>query len=200
LAQLPSGDFTANSVWLALATIALNLTRVLGSLAPTFHAKAATANIRSQLINIAACITRSVRRVKLRLPADCMGNGTVTPGNRHHRPSTTRLTRPPATGPTRGHPNAGNAGRSTPHTSMTSHETIDCIEHQADTCIRTWGPKAGQPLVRRGPWGSFRRDSRGLVVDRASNHVAFLRAGFVHVSSGANRSPGPSPERGRERP
>jgi hypothetical protein len=69
LAHLPSGNFMANSAWLALAAIAFNLTRTAGALASTVHARATTATIRAQLINVAARITRSARRARLRLPA-----------------------------------------------------------------------------------------------------------------------------------
>lgn len=69
LAHLPSGSFAANSAWLLLAAIAFNLTRAAGALASTFHARATTATIRAQLINIAARVTRSARRSQLRLPA-----------------------------------------------------------------------------------------------------------------------------------
>jgi hypothetical protein len=69
LAHLPSGNFAANSAWLVLAAIAFNLTRAAGTLASTVHAKATTATIRSQLINVAARIVRSARRLHLRLPA-----------------------------------------------------------------------------------------------------------------------------------
>jgi hypothetical protein len=68
LAHLPSGHFAANSAWLVLAAIAFNLTRAAGALASTFHAKATTATIRAQLINVAARVTRSARRSTLRLP------------------------------------------------------------------------------------------------------------------------------------
>ena len=69
LAHLPSANFMANSAWLALAAIAFNLTRAAGALASTFHAKATTATIRAQLINVAARATRSARSSRLRLPA-----------------------------------------------------------------------------------------------------------------------------------
>jgi len=69
LAHLPSGSFTANSAWLVLAAMAFTLTRAAGALAGRFHAKAVTATVRAQLINIAARITRSARRTTLRLPA-----------------------------------------------------------------------------------------------------------------------------------
>jgi hypothetical protein len=68
LAHLPSGHFAANSAWLVLAAMAFNLTRAAGALASTFHAKAATATIRRQLIAVAARVTRSARRSTLRLP------------------------------------------------------------------------------------------------------------------------------------
>jgi hypothetical protein len=68
LAHLPSGHFAANSAWLVLAAMAFNLTRAAGALASAFHAKAATATIRRQLINVAARVTRSARRSALRLP------------------------------------------------------------------------------------------------------------------------------------
>jgi hypothetical protein len=66
LAHLPAASFAANSPWLALAAIAFNLTRATGALASSFHAKATT--IRRQLINVAARVTRSARRSRLRLP------------------------------------------------------------------------------------------------------------------------------------
>ena len=68
LAHLPSGSFAANSAWLVLAAIAFNLTRATGTLASSFHAKATTATLRRQLINVAARVTRSARRSTLRLP------------------------------------------------------------------------------------------------------------------------------------
>jgi len=70
LAHLPSGRFNANGAWLVLAAMAFNLTRAAGSLASRFHAKATTATIRRQLINVPARPVRSARRVHLRLPAN----------------------------------------------------------------------------------------------------------------------------------
>jgi hypothetical protein len=69
LKHLPSGSFAANSAWLVLAAMAFNLTRAVGTLAGRFHAKAVAATIRTQLITVAAKITRSARRATLRLPA-----------------------------------------------------------------------------------------------------------------------------------
>ena len=70
LAHLPSGKFNANSAWLVLAAIAFNLTRAAGTLASLFHARANTATIRRQLINIPARPIRSARRIHLRLPTN----------------------------------------------------------------------------------------------------------------------------------
>ncbi|MEO7377786.1 MAG: IS1380 family transposase [Nakamurella sp.] len=70
LAHLPSGSFAANSAWLVLAAMAFNLTRAVGALASVFHAKAATATIRAQLIGVAARVVRSARRSTLRLPTN----------------------------------------------------------------------------------------------------------------------------------
>ncbi len=70
LAHLPSGSFPANSAWLVLAAIAFNLTRAAGCLASVFHARAATATIRAQLITVPARLARSARRVVLHLPRD----------------------------------------------------------------------------------------------------------------------------------
>lgn len=68
LAHLPSGKFTANSAWLVCAAIAFNLTRAAGVLASTFHARARTATIRAQLINVPARLARSARRLRMHLP------------------------------------------------------------------------------------------------------------------------------------
>jgi hypothetical protein len=70
LAHLPSGRFNANGAWLVLAAMTFNLTRAAGALASRFHAKATTATIRAQLINVPARTVRSARRMQLRLPAN----------------------------------------------------------------------------------------------------------------------------------
>jgi hypothetical protein len=70
LAHLPSGRFNANGAWLVLAAMAFNLTRAAGTLASSFHARATTATIRRQLINIPARPVRSARRIHLRLPTN----------------------------------------------------------------------------------------------------------------------------------
>lgn len=68
LAHCPSGVFAANSAWAVLAAIAFNLTRAAGVLASTFHAKARTATIRAQLINVPARIANCARSWLLHLP------------------------------------------------------------------------------------------------------------------------------------
>jgi hypothetical protein len=68
LAHPPSGKFWANSAWLICAAMAFNLTRAAGTLASAFHAKATTATIRAQLINVPARLARSARRLTLHLP------------------------------------------------------------------------------------------------------------------------------------
>jgi hypothetical protein len=68
LAHLPSGDFWANSAWLVCAAMAFNLTRAAGTLASVFHAKATTATIRAQLINVPARLARSARKLTVHLP------------------------------------------------------------------------------------------------------------------------------------
>jgi DDE family transposase len=67
-AHLPSGRFAANAAWLTLAALAFNLTRAAGTLASRFHARARTGTIRRHLITVPARITRSARRIRLRLP------------------------------------------------------------------------------------------------------------------------------------
>jgi len=68
LAHLPSGVFTANAAWTVLWAITHNLTRAVGVLAGTFHARATTSTIRAHLINVPARIARSARRVSLHMP------------------------------------------------------------------------------------------------------------------------------------
>jgi hypothetical protein len=72
LAHLPSGVFTANAAWLALATIAFNLLRAAGALAATHQGDgltvATTATLRARLITVPARLARSARRLTLHLP------------------------------------------------------------------------------------------------------------------------------------
>ena len=69
LAHLPSGKFTANAAWLAIAAIACNLVRAAGALAGRRHARARAATIRRDLIAVAARTARHGRgRLTLHLP------------------------------------------------------------------------------------------------------------------------------------
>jgi hypothetical protein len=68
LAHLPSGVFTANAAWLVCAVMAFNLTRAAATLAGGELAKATTGTIRRKLINVAARIASSARRITLHLP------------------------------------------------------------------------------------------------------------------------------------
>jgi hypothetical protein len=68
LAHLPSGRFTANAAWLALAVIAFNLTRAAATLTDTALGKATTGTIRRQLINLPARIATTARRLIMHLP------------------------------------------------------------------------------------------------------------------------------------
>jgi hypothetical protein len=72
LAHLPSGVFTANAAWLALAMIAFNLLRTAGTLAAARPgeglAVATTTTLRARLVTIPARIARSARRLTLHLP------------------------------------------------------------------------------------------------------------------------------------
>lgn len=67
LAHAPSGSFTANGAWLALAGIAHNLTRALGTLAAHEFLTARTATIRNKLVKVPGRLVRSARRYHLRL-------------------------------------------------------------------------------------------------------------------------------------
>ena len=68
LASMPSGNFNANAAWLTAAVMAFNLSRAVGTLAGGQFARATTATIRSKIINVAARIASSARRIRLHLP------------------------------------------------------------------------------------------------------------------------------------
>lgn len=69
LAHLPSGVFTANAAWLALAGIAHNLLHAAGVLASVFHARARGATLRAHLVNVPARLARHGRgHLTLHLP------------------------------------------------------------------------------------------------------------------------------------
>lgn len=68
LAHAPSGKFTANAAWLALAAIAFNLTRAAARLASATLGKARTATVRRTLIQVAGRTANQARRWRLHLP------------------------------------------------------------------------------------------------------------------------------------
>jgi len=68
LAHLPSAQFAANSAWLALATMAFNLSRAAATISGARLNKATTATIRRTLITVPARIASSARRLTLHLP------------------------------------------------------------------------------------------------------------------------------------
>ena len=69
LAHMPSGVFTANAAWLAIAAMAHNLVRAAGTLASLPFAKARAATIRRDLIAVAARTARHGRgHLTLHLP------------------------------------------------------------------------------------------------------------------------------------
>ena len=76
--------------WLVLATIAFNLTRAAGTLASTFHAKATTGTIRTQLIAVPARLARPAGYGCI-CPATGPGN---TPGPNCSTPPADHLPRP----------------------------------------------------------------------------------------------------------
>jgi hypothetical protein len=68
LAHLPSGRFTANAAWLALAVIAHNLARSVGLLAGGSLHRATAATLRRAIFTMPGRLVRSGRRRRLRLP------------------------------------------------------------------------------------------------------------------------------------
>jgi len=68
LAHLPSGKFTANAAWLALAVMAHNLGRAVGALTGTQLNRATMATLRRTLFTIPGRLVHSARRLRLRLP------------------------------------------------------------------------------------------------------------------------------------
>jgi hypothetical protein len=68
MAHFPSGSFTANAAWLALAAVTHNLTRALATLAGHGLHHATTATIRRTLLAVPARLVRSARRRHLRMP------------------------------------------------------------------------------------------------------------------------------------
>lgn len=68
LAHLPSGIYTANAAWVAIAVMGFNLARAAGLAAGMATARWAT--LRTRIIGVPARIARTGRRLVLHLPAD----------------------------------------------------------------------------------------------------------------------------------
>ena len=66
LANLPSGKFHANALWLTLAVIAFNLVRAAAHAAGMPKARFATA--KNQIIKVPARIASTARRIVMHLP------------------------------------------------------------------------------------------------------------------------------------
>jgi len=103
LAHLPSGHFSANSVWLTCAAIAHNLTRAAGHLAAPHYATARAATIRREIINVAARLAHRARTIHLHLPEHwpwqlafptCSPRSTPRPPDRPHQTVPGGLPRP----------------------------------------------------------------------------------------------------------
>jgi hypothetical protein len=70
LAHVPSGIFTANAAWLALAVLAHNLARWTLAAAGDHWRRATTETLRTKLVSMPARLVHSARRLKLRAPTN----------------------------------------------------------------------------------------------------------------------------------
>ncbi len=70
LAHVPSGIFTANAAWLALAVLSHNLARWTLAAAGDSWAGATTETFRTKLVSMPARLVHSARRLKLRAPTN----------------------------------------------------------------------------------------------------------------------------------
>jgi hypothetical protein len=70
LAHVPSGIFTANAAWLALAVLAHNLGRWTLAAAGDRWSKATTDTLRTKLVSMPARLVHSARRLRLRTPTN----------------------------------------------------------------------------------------------------------------------------------
>lgn len=68
LAHLPSGKYTANAAWVALAVTAFNLARATG-VAASMH-RSRWASVRKKIIDVPGRIATTARRLDLHLPTD----------------------------------------------------------------------------------------------------------------------------------
>jgi hypothetical protein len=70
LAHIPSGKFTANAAWLALAVLAHNLGRWTLAAAGDQWRRATTETLRTKLMSMPARLVHTARRLKLRAPTN----------------------------------------------------------------------------------------------------------------------------------
>lgn len=70
LAHVPSGIFTANAAWLALAVLSHNLARWTLAAAGEGWSKATTETLRTKLVSMPARLVHSARRLRLRAPTN----------------------------------------------------------------------------------------------------------------------------------
>ena len=70
LAHVPSGKFTANAAWLALAVLAHNLGRWTLAAAGDQWRRATTETLRTKLMSMPARLVHTARRLKLRAPTN----------------------------------------------------------------------------------------------------------------------------------
>ncbi|MBT2369332.1 transposase [Streptomyces sp. ISL-10] len=68
LAHLPSGRFTANAAWLALAAMAYNLGRAVGILGGHDLTRATAATLRRTMFTVPGRLVHSPGHLHLRLP------------------------------------------------------------------------------------------------------------------------------------
>jgi len=68
LAHLPSGKYTANAAWVALAATAFNLARATGAAASMHRSR--WASVRKKIIDVPGRIVTTARRLDLHLPDD----------------------------------------------------------------------------------------------------------------------------------
>jgi hypothetical protein len=167
--------------------MAFNLTRAAGALASLFHARATTATIRRQLINIPARPVRSARRIKLRLPTNWpwADASTCSPPHAGHPPQRLPDHRP------NGHDRrsvekAGQTGSSQrPHRAHLERRSTG-LGSNSLRCIRAQPPCEISLRRRR------RRVSAGLDLEtapklRALGRRAESEMGWIKAASRAQR-------------
>lgn len=68
LSRCPSGNFSANSAWAVMATIAHNLLRWVAGLGLQISGPIVAKTIRRRFVSLPGCLTRRSRRRQLHLP------------------------------------------------------------------------------------------------------------------------------------